>query len=149
MDRCALIFVFLPPAVRAATFGSWRMLTLGAEYEDTWVQSPNRRRGASKRVVQDPNPAEETEACYEESLEPSWRAVHEESGREGDTVLTLDGVSRASTRDGVIRAVWKHDVLNNSPLTQRCRKINLKSSLLPRKNRRTKYRPRRLVISKV
>ncbi|MED6276537.1 hypothetical protein CHARACLAT_003976 [Characodon lateralis] len=109
-------------AVRAATFGSWRMLTLGAEYEYTWVQSPDRSRGTLKRVEEDSNPSEETDACTEKSMEPSWRVVHEDTGQECDTVLTLDGVSRPATRDGVRRAVWKHDTLNDSPLTQRCEK---------------------------
>ncbi|MEQ2224018.1 hypothetical protein ILYODFUR_003073 [Ilyodon furcidens] len=106
-------------AVRAATFGSWRMLTLGAECEHTWVQSPDRRRGTLKRVEEDSTPSEETDACTEKSMEPSWRVVHEDTGQECDTVLTLDGVSRPATRDGVRRAVWKHDTLNDSPLTQR------------------------------
>ncbi|KAM6902920.1 putative voltage-dependent N-type calcium channel subunit alpha-1B [Xenentodon cancila] len=106
-------------AVRAATFGSWRMLTLGAEYEDTWAMSPDRKQGPSKQAKEDSGDAEEIEVCAEESEEPSWRAVQEEAGHKYDTVLHLVGVRRAGPQDGVRQAIWKHDMLNNNPLIWR------------------------------
>lgn len=108
--------IFNPPAVRAATFGSWRMLTLGVEYEDTWALTPDRKRGLSKSAEEDPGPAEE---AGDDPGEPTWRAVHRATEQKYDTVLHLDGVTRAAARDGVRRALWRHDTLNESPLIHR------------------------------
>lgn len=108
--------IFNPPAVRAATFGSWRMLTQGVEYEDTWAPTPDRKRDLSKAVEEDPDPAEE---AGDGAGEPTWSAVHGATEQKYDTVLHLDGVTRAAARDGVRRAVWRHDTLNESPLIHR------------------------------
>ncbi|XP_013878045.1 voltage-dependent N-type calcium channel subunit alpha-1B [Austrofundulus limnaeus] len=106
-------------AVRAATFGSWRMLTQGAEYEDAWAPSPDRKRGLSKPLDEEnPDPAE---GGPDEPHEPCWRADHGVPEQKYDTVLQLDGVSRAAARDGVRRVVWKHDTLNGSPLVRMAR----------------------------
>jgi len=94
------------------------MLTLGSEYEDTWAPSPDQRRGPSKRVEQDPGPDEEIDVGDPE--DPSWKAVQGTIEQKYDTVLQLDGVRRTGTRDGVRQAVWKHDTLNNNPLSRRC-----------------------------
>ncbi|XP_037835455.1 voltage-dependent N-type calcium channel subunit alpha-1B [Kryptolebias marmoratus] len=98
------------------------MLTLGPEYEDTWAPSPDRKRGHSKPVEEDPagSSAGETEEYGPvEPREQSWRAVRGETEQGYDAVLHLDGVTRAAARDGVRWAVWKHDTLNESPLTRR------------------------------
>ncbi|XP_047425801.1 voltage-dependent N-type calcium channel subunit alpha-1B isoform X2 [Mugil cephalus] len=101
-------------AVRSATYGSWRMLTLGSEYEDTWAPapglSPDKRRSTMKPVSEEPEPElEETE-----SEEASWRSVDKATVQKYDTVLHLDGVSRQGTGDGVRKVVRKHDMLNNT-----------------------------------
>ncbi|XP_061590464.1 voltage-dependent N-type calcium channel subunit alpha-1B [Cololabis saira] len=106
-------------AVRAATFGSWRMLTLGSEYEDTWAVSPDRKQGPSKEVKEDSGDAEDPDVYAEELQESSWRAGQEEAGNKYDTVLHLVGERRAGPQDGVGQAIWKHDMLNNSPLIWR------------------------------
>lgn len=103
---------FHPPAVRAATLGSWRMLTLGAEYEDTWwVPSPDKDRSPGQRAQEEPGPAEETADGGEE---PSWRAAHFNTSQRYDTVLHLDGLSRAGRRDGVHHMVQKHERLHST-----------------------------------
>ncbi|KAM4528428.1 voltage-dependent N-type calcium channel subunit alpha-1B isoform 3-T3 [Odontesthes bonariensis] len=106
-------------AVRSATFGSWRMLTLGSEYEDTWAPSPDQRRGPSKRAGQDAGPDQETRASVGEPEDPSWKAVQENIQQKYDTVMHLDGGRRSAARDGVRQAVWKHDTLNSNPLSRR------------------------------
>nr|XP_054600899.1 voltage-dependent N-type calcium channel subunit alpha-1B isoform X1 [Nothobranchius furzeri] len=111
--RSALVY-----AVRSAAFGSWRMLTLGADYEDTWAPSFDRKSGGLKPAKEDPELSEETDGYTGELLEPTWRAVQEDTVNY-DTVLLLDGGPRAAARDGVRRAVWKHETLNNSPLSHR------------------------------
>lgn len=98
-----------PPAVRSATLGSWRMLTLGAEYEDTWsAPSPAKSRGASQRVQEkveaEAGPAEEAETGA-----LSWRRGDADALQKYDAVLHLDGRSRAGRRDGVRHLVKKHD----------------------------------------
>lgn len=110
-------YIICYPAVRAVTFGSWRMLTQGAEYEDTWAPSHDAKRGLSKAPdEEDPDPAEDGP---DHPQEPRWSAVHGVPQQKYDAVLQLDGVSGAAGRDGVRRAVWRHDTLNQSPLTHR------------------------------
>lgn len=102
------------PAVRAATFGSWRMLTLGSEYEDTWALSPNKKHDASK------NEPKEMDSCAEEEeeeyQEPEWRAADSEKY---NVVMHLDGMSREGKGDGVHQAVRRHNLLNSTPWTER------------------------------
>ncbi|KAF6722307.1 hypothetical protein FQA47_003436 [Oryzias melastigma] len=101
-------------AVRAATFSSWRMLTQGAEYEDTWALSPDRRR--PKRAEAAP---EEADICAVTSGEPSWGPAQDDLTHKFDTVLHLDGAKGAGLGGGVQQAVWTHETLNNNPLCRR------------------------------
>lgn len=90
------------------------MLTLGAEYEDTWsAPSPSKSRGASQRVrveeEAEAGPAEEAET---EAL--SWRRGDADALQKYDAVLQLDGRSRAGRRDGVRHLVKKHEAQNRT-----------------------------------
>ncbi|KAL7377452.1 hypothetical protein ABVT39_028200 [Epinephelus coioides] len=100
-------------AVRAATLGSWRMLTLGAEYEDTWAPSPDRKGRAGQRSEAEPEPVEGDDTCTEDPEEPPWRSAHTDTEHEYDAVLHLDGLSRAGRRDGVRHVIRKHETLNS------------------------------------
>ncbi|XP_040915486.1 voltage-dependent N-type calcium channel subunit alpha-1B isoform X3 [Toxotes jaculatrix] len=106
-------------AVRSATFGSWRMLTLGAEYEDTWAPSPDSRRSPGQRAEGEPGPAEDTDAWAGEPERPLWRAADTHTDHKYDTVLHLDGLSRAGRTDGVRQVVRKHETLNRMPWPSR------------------------------
>ncbi|XP_028274065.1 voltage-dependent N-type calcium channel subunit alpha-1B isoform X1 [Parambassis ranga] len=105
-------------ALRSATFGSWRMLTLGAEYEDTWALTPNKKRNASKKEPKETDSCaeEEEEEEEEEDHEPEWRAADSEKY---NVVMHLDGMSREGKGDGVHQAVRRHDLLNSTPWTER------------------------------
>lgn len=107
---------FHPPAVRAATLGSWRMLTLGPEYEDTWwVPSPDKSRRPGQRVEEEePDPAGETDSGAVDTEESSWKACDSSSFQKYDEVLRLDRLSRAERTDGVRQMVKKHEILNNT-----------------------------------
>lgn len=108
--------LFCPPAMRSATLGSWRMLTQGAEYEDTWAPSPERKPCSGQRAEDEKlGPAEGTHTCTGDPEEPSWRASDTDTGQKFDTVLHLDGLSRAGRRDGVRHMVKKHQTLNSTP----------------------------------
>ncbi|CAJ1070821.1 hypothetical protein KUCAC02_009466 [Xyrichtys novacula] len=104
-----LVLVLYSPAVRAATLGSWRMLTLGAEYEDTWAQSPDRGGTPGWRAEDEPPGLGEAE----DPREPSWKAA--ETEQKYDAVLHLDGLSRTGRRDGVRQVVRRHEALNSVP----------------------------------
>ncbi|XP_058473605.1 voltage-dependent N-type calcium channel subunit alpha-1B isoform X10 [Solea solea] len=102
-------------AVRAATFTSWRTLTLGAEYEDTWMGTHH----GSRRVDNNEKPelrAEEANICPAETGEPSWRSVDISTG---DKVLHLDGFNKTGGRDGVRQLIWRHETLNSVPWPRR------------------------------
>ncbi|CAL9683538.1 unnamed protein product [Knipowitschia caucasica] len=59
-------------AVRSTTFGSWRMLTLGAEYEDTWASAPVcKPRPQPRPLLEEEAEEEEEEEKKEEGL--SWQ----------------------------------------------------------------------------
>lgn len=103
-----------PPAVRTATFGSWRMLTLGAEYEGIWALPPDRRRTQPKYAEA---PPEETDICAAGCVGPSWGPAHDGPTHKFDTVLHLEGAEEAGPGGGVRWAVWTHEALNSSPLT--------------------------------
>ncbi|KAF3702287.1 Voltage-dependent P/Q-type calcium channel subunit alpha-1A Brain calcium channel I [Channa argus] len=96
-------------AVRAATFGSWRMLTLGAEYEDTWAPSRDKAARREKRPGEGPLTVEDTVTGEPDEL--SWTASKDT--QKYDTVLRLNGMSRAARRDGVRQIIRKHETLNN------------------------------------
>lgn len=108
------IHLFDPTAVRSATFGSWRMLTLGSEYEDTWAPSPDKKRQPTQQMEGEPGLTEGTDTCSGDQEEPLWKAAHTDTGQKFDTVLHLDGSSRAGRRDGVRHMVKKHQTLNNT-----------------------------------
>ncbi|XP_051268614.1 voltage-dependent N-type calcium channel subunit alpha-1B isoform X1 [Dicentrarchus labrax] len=105
-------------AVRSATLGSWRMLTLGAEYEDTWAPSPDKSRRPSPE--DEPGPVEGSDTGAGDPEEPSWGAVDTgtDTAQKYDAVLHLDGHS-TGRRDGVRHFVKKHETLNNTPWPRR------------------------------
>lgn len=92
------------------------MLTLGAEYEDTWwAPSPAKSRGSSRRVqvkVEAEAEAEPVEEAETEAL--SWRRGDADALQKYDAVLHLDGRSRAGRRDGVRHLVKKHEAQNRT-----------------------------------
>ncbi|XP_026195314.1 voltage-dependent N-type calcium channel subunit alpha-1B isoform X3 [Anabas testudineus] len=106
-------------AVRAATFGSWRMLTLGTEYEDTWAPSPDKTLRRTQGGKQEPLSVEDKDTTIEEPEETSWRSRSSDATHKYDTVLHLDGLSRAGTTDGVRQIIRKHETLNSLPWPHR------------------------------
>ncbi|CAB1448039.1 unnamed protein product [Pleuronectes platessa] len=115
-------------AVRSATLGSWRMLTLGAEYEDTWAGSTARvPRGEDPPRQEEPNEPEEPKEPNEpeepkepeEPEEPSWTDVEKSTYSKFDSVLHLDGFNTTGRRDGVDQLIWRHETLNSSPWARR------------------------------
>lgn len=89
------------------------MLTLGAEYEDTWTvpsTEKKRRTGRAQREEQGPD----DEEAWDGGEEPSWRAARPNASQRYDTVLHLDGLSRAGRRDGVNHMVKKHERLHST-----------------------------------
>ncbi|XP_036972795.1 voltage-dependent N-type calcium channel subunit alpha-1B isoform X3 [Acanthopagrus latus] len=106
-------------ALRSATLGSWRMLTLGAEYEDTWVSSSVKSHGSTDKQVEgdDPGPDEETDTGPGDQEKPSWSAA--DTVQKYEAVLHLDGLSRPGTRGGVRQIVRKHELLNSTPWSHR------------------------------
>ncbi|XP_035464086.2 voltage-dependent N-type calcium channel subunit alpha-1B isoform X2 [Scophthalmus maximus] len=97
-------------AVCSATFASWRLLTLGAGYEDTWAKSPDRKPRTGQRAEEKGEEAED-----QEEGEPSWRSADSNAGHKYDTVVHLDG----GRRGGVHQLVWKHDTLHSIPWPHR------------------------------
>ncbi|XP_068430296.1 uncharacterized protein [Clinocottus analis] len=104
-------------ALRSATLGSWRRLTLGAEYEDTWAPPPNRRgRPLETRAVEEREGAGlagGADACARDPEDPPWRA-DSDTVQKYDSVLRLDGLSRAGRRDGLLHVVRRHDALSGT-----------------------------------
>lgn len=90
------------------------MLTLGAEYEDTWwAPSPAKSRGASQQVqVEVESEAGPVQEAETEAL--SWKRADADALRKYDAVLHLDGRSRAGRRDGVRHLVKKHEARNRT-----------------------------------
>lgn len=90
------------------------MLTLGAEYEDTWAPSSDKKRPPRKRARGEGGSKEETsDPCDGEPDEASWRATDPDAVQRYDTVLHLDGLSKTERKDGVRQLVKKHETLNN------------------------------------
>lgn len=97
-------------AVRTATLGSWRMLTLGAEYEDTWLVPTSTRSSSSRRrlQVEEKVEAEETGPKQEVETEPtSWT---QGDARKYDAVLLLNGWQ--SNSGGVHHMIRRHEEQN-------------------------------------
>lgn len=107
---------FHPPALRAATLGSWRMLTLGPEYEDTWwVPSPDKSGHTGQQVEEEePEPAGETDSGAVDTEESAWKACDSSSFQKYDEALRLDRLSSAERTDGMRQMVKKHEILNNT-----------------------------------
>lgn len=98
-----------PPAVRSATLGSWRMLTMGAEYEDTWLVPSSARSHSTRHRLQVEEEQEAEEAGPEQEAEtepPSW--THSDA-QKYDAVLRLDGQSCSS---GVRHMIRRHEEQN-------------------------------------
>lgn len=102
--------------MRAATLGYWRMLTLGAEYRDTWWGPTTGDSHRLKEQSEEELVAEnETDTCSGDKKEfHSWREFHLSNGEKYDTFLSLDGLSRVGQRDGVLRMIKKHENLNGT-----------------------------------
>ncbi|TNN22892.1 hypothetical protein EYF80_066992 [Liparis tanakae] len=111
MSLCFVFILFNPsPAVRAATLGSWRRLSLGAEYEDTWTPSPGQRGRPLEMHVEEEEEEEEEEEgaglvgdAGDPEEGPSWRLDTDGVQQKYDSVLRLDGLSRTGRRDGLRR----------------------------------------------
>ncbi|KAM7369304.1 hypothetical protein PAMP_013583 [Pampus punctatissimus] len=99
-------------ALHSATLRSWRKLTLGTDYNETWSRSHDKKHHPRK---QEKDEDEETLISTGDPGEPSWRAVDTDTGHKFDTVLHLDGPSRAGSRDGVCYIVKQHQTLNSIP----------------------------------
>lgn len=101
--------------MRSATIGYWRMLTLGAEYRDTWwgptTGDSHRLKERSEEELET-----ETDTCSEDKNDDhAWRELHfSGNGEKYDTFLSLDGLSRVGQRDGVLQMIRKHEDLNST-----------------------------------
>lgn len=86
------------------------MLTLGAEYEDTWcAATPGNARRPEQRAKGEPRTVAETDTGAGDTEEPSWRAVDTHASRTYDAVYRLH-----ARRDGVRPMVHKHETLNRA-----------------------------------
>ncbi|KAM8872032.1 uncharacterized protein ACB058_004120 [Synchiropus picturatus] len=85
-------------AIRSATFGSWRQLTMGAEYQDNWAPSPHRRPSPRCRIQEPVKDKEE-----EKGEEPTATAIEEQKNK------------RTRRSNGVCQIVTKHEDLNSVP----------------------------------
>ena len=96
------------------------MLTLGAEYEDTWAPPPDRRESPGQRTEEEQGLVEGADAdtCSDDPEGPSWRAVDTDTVQKYDAVLHLDGLSRPEQRDGVRQIVRRHEALHSTPWTR-------------------------------
>lgn len=102
--------------MRAATLGYWRMLTLGAEYRDTWWgPAPGDSHRLKERSEEELVTEAQTDACSEDKNDvPTWREFHFSGhGGKSDTFLCLDGLSRVDQRDGVLQMIRRHEDLNS------------------------------------
>ncbi|XP_057674673.1 probable voltage-dependent N-type calcium channel subunit alpha-1B isoform X6 [Corythoichthys intestinalis] len=84
------------------------MLTLGAEYEDTWALA----RDQCRPRQQAKEPPGRTHAATVKQEEPSWK--HCETITNYDTVIHLDGAIEVTTREGLCDLVQKHEMATNT-----------------------------------
>lgn len=122
----------LPPALRSATLGSWRMLTLGAEYVDSWALSAEQlqRSGqrvevkhddddaaaAAEEVQEEKNKTEQEDMCPREVGGQVWRSV---DCLTDDNSFQME-VLESPGEDGVHhhhlhprhQFIWRHETLN-------------------------------------
>lgn len=92
------------------------MLTLGAEYRDTWWgPTTGDSRRLKERSEEELVTVTQTDACSEDKNDHTWREFHF-SGNDVkyDTFLSLDGLSRVGQRDGVLQMIRKHENLNGT-----------------------------------
>ncbi|XP_024917791.1 voltage-dependent N-type calcium channel subunit alpha-1B-like isoform X6 [Cynoglossus semilaevis] len=120
-------------ALRSATLGSWRMLTLGAEYVDSWALSAEQlqRSGqrvevkhdddadaaAAEEVQEEKNKTEQEDMCPREVGGQVWRSVDcltddnsfqmEVLGSPGE-----DGVHHLHHLHHRHQFIWRHETLN-------------------------------------
>lgn len=111
-----MLTLFPPAAVRSATSGYWRMLTLGAEYEDTWcAPSPAKSHRRRQQLEEEPCPVEEKDTGAGGPQEtPTWRPVHTNPSEKHDAVWHLDDLSTSARGDGVRQMLTKHEALNST-----------------------------------
>lgn len=97
-----------PLAVRMATLGSWRMLTLGAEYEDTWLVP------ARKGHLQEEGKVETKETMSKQEVEKEPTSWAPGDARKYDAVLLLNGrrSSSCSSSGGVHHMIRRHEEQN-------------------------------------
>lgn len=96
--------------MRTATLGSWRMLTLGAEYEDTWLVPATARSSSTRHrlqvgekvVTEDTKPKQEVETAP-----TTWT---QGDTRKYDAVLLLNGWQSGS--GGVHHMMKRHEEQN-------------------------------------
>lgn len=124
MKEDLIVFFSSIAAVRAATLGSWRMLTLGAEYKDKrWGSSPEDNHHLKQRSEEE----EEELATMEQTDTHSgdtkkvhtWKECHFSSVENYDAFLCLQGLSRVGERNGVLQMVKKHGHLNGTTRPRR------------------------------
>ncbi|TKS84185.1 Voltage-dependent P/Q-type calcium channel subunit alpha-1A [Collichthys lucidus] len=92
--------------------GYWRMLTLGAEYVDTWALSPESSGLLGQQVEKEQGPLEETGNTGADGTEEA--SCGTSTLHKYDTVLHLDEVEGAERRDGVRHITMKHETLNST-----------------------------------
>lgn len=93
---------------------------MGAEYLDTWAQSPDRRECPEKLVREEEEEEEEPgPSDTGEQGESSWISADKDPEQKYETVLHLDGMSRREMGDGVREAIKNHDNLKSTSTNQR------------------------------
>lgn len=93
------------------------MLTLGAEYRDTWWgPTTGDSHRLKERSEEELDTVTQTDTCSEDKNDgPTWREFHFSGNSEKyDTFLSLDGLSRVGQRDGVLQMIRKHENLNGT-----------------------------------
>lgn len=81
------------------------MLTLGAEYEDTWAPARDKRRPLRQQPKESPGRAPGAD------VEPSWKHCETTNTTKYDTVVIhLDGASRVGAGEGLCHIVHKHEM---------------------------------------
>lgn len=98
--------------MRSTTMGYWRMLTLGAEYVDTWAVSPESSGLPGQQVEKEQGPLEETDTTGADGTEEA--SCGASTLHKYDTVLHLDEVEGPERRDGVRHITMKHETLNST-----------------------------------
>ncbi|XP_019909067.2 voltage-dependent N-type calcium channel subunit alpha-1B isoform X2 [Esox lucius] len=98
-------------AMRSATFGTWRMLTLGAEYS-SWARSPESLHQPQPVVCQ--SSAETTSI----NSEQSWGGQKKDAPLQYDAVLQLHMRAAPAGGGGKHNIIHIHKALNSTPWSQ-------------------------------